>query len=211
MRDAVFRWATERLAGIDKKVAHRFRGPVVIRNVRLFGAKRATVTAPQSVVVTGNEIASVEPAASPSLQGEVSIDGEGGVLVPGMLRDAWAPGEGQALLNVMAGVTTVRGIANENSVLDKLIERIETGEIGGPRVVRSGFIERKSPFSANLGFVVDSQEKAFEAVHWYAARGYWQIKIYNSMDPAWIAATDNRLCQSMILDASRELAPKWLH
>jgi imidazolonepropionase-like amidohydrolase len=36
--------------------------------------------------------------------------------------------------------------------------------------------------------VVDSQEKAVDAVRWYGARGYWQIKIYNSMTPAWVPA-----------------------
>jgi hypothetical protein len=55
-------------------------------------------------------------------------------------------------------------------------------------VVRSGFIEGKSPFSANNGILVDSQETALDAVRWYGARGYWQIKIYNSMNPAWVPA-----------------------
>ena len=36
--------------------------------------------------------------------------------------------------------------------------------------------------------MVDSQEKAIDAVRWYGARGYWQIKIYNSMNPAWVPA-----------------------
>jgi len=55
-------------------------------------------------------------------------------------------------------------------------------------VIRSGFIEGKSPHSANNGILVDSQAAAIEAVRWYGARGYWQIKIYNSMNPAWVPA-----------------------
>jgi hypothetical protein len=35
---------------------------------------------------------------------------------------------------------------------------------------------------------VDSQATALDAVRWYGARGYWQIKIYNSMNPAWVPA-----------------------
>jgi hypothetical protein len=88
----------------------------------------------------------------------------------------------------MAGITTVRDMANDNAVLDTLIQKIERSEIGGPRVIRSGFIEGKSPYSANMGFVVDGLEKALDAVRWYGARGYWQIKVYNSTDPAWTAA-----------------------
>jgi hypothetical protein len=73
-------------------------------------------------------------------------------------------------------------------VLDSLVRRIDSGEIGGPHVIRSGFIEAKSPFNSNNGIVVDSQEKALDAVRWYGARGFWQIKIYNSMNPAWVPA-----------------------
>jgi hypothetical protein len=87
----------------------------------------------------------------------------------------------------MAGTTTVRDMGNDNRVLDKLIERMEDGEIGGPHVIRSGFIEGKSPFNATGGgILVDSQDKAIDAVRWYGARGYWQVKIYNSMNPAWV-------------------------
>jgi len=93
-----------------------------------------------------------------------------------------------ALLNLMAGTTTVRDMGNDNAVLDGLVHQIDTGEIGGPHVIRSGFIEGRSPFSANNGFVVDSQDKAIDAVRWYGARGYWQIKVYNSMNPAWVPA-----------------------
>jgi hypothetical protein len=97
-------------------------------------------------------------------------------------------GQDDALLNLMAGITTVRDMGNDNAVLDGLIHRIDAGEIGGPHVIRSGFIEGKSPYSANNGIVVDSQQAAIDAVRWYGARGYWQIKIYNSMNPAWVPA-----------------------
>src|SRR5262249_33259058 len=79
-----------------------------------------------------------------------------------------------------------RDMGNDNAVLDRLIDRIENGTIDGPRVTRSGFIEGKSPYSSNNGIVVDSEAKAVEAVRWYAARGYWQIKIYNTMNAAWV-------------------------
>ena len=97
-------------------------------------------------------------------------------------------GQESALLNLVAGITTMRDMGNDNAVLDTLIQRIDAGEIGGPRIIRSGFIEGKSPFSANNGIVVDSQAEAVDAVRWYGARGYWQIKIYNSMNPAWVPA-----------------------
>ena len=179
-------WSTQRFATMEKDVAHHYMSPVRIKNVRIFDPKTSTLTEPMSVLVRGKKIAAVEPLASPPTPGEVTVDGAGGTLIAGMYEMHAHLGQDGALLNLMAGITSVRDMGNDNAVLDKLIERIEDGEIGGPHVIRSGFIEGKSPFSANSGILVDSQDKAIDAVRWYGARGYWQIKIYNSMNPAWV-------------------------
>jgi imidazolonepropionase-like amidohydrolase len=161
---------------------------VRIKNVRIFDPKTSGLTEPVSVLVRGKEIVALEPLDSPPTPGEVTIDGAGGSLIAGMFEMHAHLQQDEALLDLLAGVTSVRDMGNDNAVLDKLIQRIEDGETGGPRVTRSGFIEGKSPFSAQGGIVVDTQEKAIDAVRWYGARGYWQIKIYNSMNPAWVPA-----------------------
>ncbi|HEY2357597.1 MAG TPA: hypothetical protein VGH86_09110, partial [Phenylobacterium sp.] len=181
-------WSTARLVDMEKQVAHRYAGPVRIKNVRLFDPKTSALSGPVSVIVRGKEIAAVEALDSPATPGEVTIDGAGGTLVAGMYEMHAHLGQDGAMLNLIAGITTVRDMGNDNAVLDRLIGRIDAGEIGGPHVIRSGFIEGKSPFSANNGILVDSQEAAIDAVRWYGARGYWQIKIYNSMNPAWVPA-----------------------
>jgi imidazolonepropionase-like amidohydrolase len=181
-------WSTERFAAIKREVAHDYGVPVRIRNVRLFDPKTSALTAPVSVVVSGKQISAVEPVDSPATPGEATIDAAGGTLIAGMYEMHGHLGQEDALMNLLAGITTVRDMGNDNAVLDSLVRRIEAGEIAGPNVIRSGFIEGKSPFSANNGIVVDSQEKAVDAVRWYGARGYWQIKIYNSMTPAWVPA-----------------------
>ncbi len=181
-------WSTQRLVDIERDVAHHYSGPVRIRNVRLFDPKTSSLTQPLSVVVKDRLIAAVEPLDSPPTPGETAVDGAGGTLLAGMYEMHAHLDQDSALLNLMAGTTTVRDMGNDNAVLDKLIERIDSGVIGGPHVIRSGFIEGKSPFSANNGILVDSEEQAVEAVRWYGARNYWQIKIYNSMNPAWVPA-----------------------
>ncbi len=181
-------WTTERYAAIQRDVAHDYGAPTRIRNVRLFDPKTSALTAPVSVVVNGKQIAAIEPVDSPATPGEVGIDAAGGTLIAGMYEMHGHLGQDSALLNVLAGITSVRDMGNDNAVLDALVRRIQSGEIGGPHVIRSGFIEGRSPFSANNGIVVDSQEKALDAVRWYGARGYWQIKVYNSMNPAWVPA-----------------------
>lgn len=188
LRERAAQWEADRYVAIERDVAHRYQGPVRIRNVHVFDAKAARLGPLVSVLVNGREIASIEPLDSPASKGETTVDGAGGTLVPGMYEMHAHLGQGDALLQVLAGITTVRDMGNDNAVLDALIHRIDAGEIGGPRVVRSGFIEGKSPFSAQHGFVVDSEAAALDAVRWYGVRGFWQIKVYNSMNPAWVPA-----------------------
>lgn len=188
LRGLAAQWSADRFVNIQKDVAHSYGAPVRIRNVRLFDPATSALTAPVSVLVSGKTIAGVEPLDSPATPGEVTVDGAGGTLIAGMTEMHAHIGQDDALLNLLAGITTVRDMGNDNPVLDDLVARLDANIIGGPRVVRSGFVEGKSPFSSNNGIIVDSQQAAIDAVRWYGARGYWQIKIYNSMNPAWVPA-----------------------
>jgi imidazolonepropionase-like amidohydrolase len=188
LRALADRLEANRYVEIEQQVAHRHASPVRIRNVRVFDPRRRSLSQPVSVVVHGREIAAIEAADLPGTPGEVSIDGANGTLVPGMYEMHGHLSQDEALLNLAAGITTIRDMGNTNAVLDQLVARIDSGVLGGPRVVRSGFIEGKSPFNSNSGIVVESEAEALAAVRWYASRGYWQIKIYNSMNPAWVPA-----------------------
>ena len=181
--------AAKRLQSISERAAHSFAGPVRLRNVRIFQPDTLELSEPLSVLTMGARISSIQPLDSPATEGETLIDGEGGTLVPGLFEMHAHTGDNSALLNVLAGVTSMRDMGNNNEVLSTLIARIESGELIGPRITRSGFIEGKSPFSSNNGRLVDSQQAAIDAVRWYAARGFWQVKLYNSMNPAWSPAT----------------------
>jgi hypothetical protein len=53
-------------------------------------------------------------------------------------------------------------------------------------VIRAGMIEGNSATNNQNGIVVDSEAAAVEAVRWYAARDYDDIKVYSSINPAWV-------------------------
>lgn len=188
LRDLAEQLASARFAALQAEGAKRFAGPVRIRNVRVFDPAAKALSAPSDVIFAGNRITGVLPAGSTASPGETEIDGAGGTLVPGMYEMHAHLGQEDALLNVLAGITSVRDMGNTNEVLDVLIDRIGKDEVAGPRVTRSGFIEGKSQFSSATGKLVASQDEAIEAVRWYAARGYSQAKLYNSMNPAWAPA-----------------------
>ena len=177
--------STDRFVEIQSNVAHHYEAPVRIQNVRVFDPQRLELTESKDVVVYGNRIASVQPANSPLTDGEVVIDGAGGTLVPGMYEMHGHLGQDNALLNIAAGVTSVRDMGNENEVLRSLIGRINSGEIAGPRITRSCFIEGKSDFSAATGETVATLEEGLAMVRWCGARDFHQVKLYNSMRPEW--------------------------
>lgn len=177
-----------RYAEIQKATAHNYGAPVRIRNVRLFDPKTQALTEPKSVVVFRDSIASVEAPNSPASPGEVTIDGAGGTLIAGLTEMHGHASEDDAVLNLAAGVTTIRDMGNSNAEMLGIIDRIERGESAGSRIIPSGFIEGRSPFSSNNGIVAESESQAVDAVRWYAARGFPAIKIYNSINPAWVPA-----------------------
>jgi imidazolonepropionase-like amidohydrolase len=176
---------SERLSDLQKQGAHRWSGPVRLRNVRIFDPVAKALTTPRDVVWFEGRISEVVPAGSLATPGETVIDGNLGTLVPGLTDMHAHLDQSDALLNVLAGVTSVRDMGNNNGLLTQLIDRIEKGEVAGPRVVRSGFVEGKSPYSSATGLLASTETEALNHVRWYAARGYNQLKIYNSIDPKW--------------------------
>lgn len=189
LRDLTVEYETRRFESIQEKVTRTFDSPIRINNVRVFNPSSLALSDLSSVLVEGNRIAAVEEVVQNPVDSEILIDGEGGTLISGMYEMHAHARQGNALLNIAAGVTSMRDMGNDNEVLTELISKIESGRLVGPRITRSGFIEGRSPFNANNGMLVASQEEALAAVQWYADQGdFYQIKIYNSMNPDWVPA-----------------------
>lgn len=178
----------ERLLAVQKKVAHDYDAPIRFRNVRLFDPQSLQLSPLVSLVVYRGNITSIEPEpVSGNSADEVSIDGRGGTLIAGLhdMHSHNSPWSG--LFYLAAGVTSVRDMGNNNTQLQDLMKRLDAHELPGPHIIPSGFLEGRSPFSARNGFIPDTLEEGLRDVHWYADRGYLQIKIYNSMTPDWVA------------------------
>jgi imidazolonepropionase-like amidohydrolase len=178
-----------RLKEMQQRLAHRFDVPIRIRNVRVFDPHTEKLSDPVSVVVFRNRISSVsaEPAGFEAPTGEVVINGSGGTLLAG-LHDMHSHNSGESgLFYLAAGVTSVRDLGNDNALLLDLAQRIESGEMPGPRIVRAGLIEGRSSYSARIGRIPETLPEAIEIVRWYSDHGYRQMKIYNSFNPDWVA------------------------
>lgn len=181
------KYSAERFESLQKTYAHNYGKKVRIANVKIFDPNTLALTVLSSVLVDGERIVSID---APDAKGddEVVIDGAGGTLVAGMYEMHAHTGDEGALLNVLAGITSFRDMGNDNEVLDDLIEKINSGVLAGPRIHRLGFIEGKSDYSANNGIVVSTEVEALSAVDSYHDKGFYGVKLYNSMNGDWAPA-----------------------
>ncbi|MGM9481111.1 amidohydrolase family protein [Roseateles sp. NT4] len=176
-----------RLQKLATELPKPLPGLTVIENVRWFDSQAAKLRGPSDVYLFEGRISAIaKPGSLTSAAPAQRISGKGRTLLPGFI-DMHAHLDASALmLNLATGVTAVRDVGNSNEELAELRGRIERGEVLGPRIAANGFIEGKSPFSSQADFVPDNLPDALAAIDWYAARGYRQLKLYNSIRPEWV-------------------------
>jgi imidazolonepropionase-like amidohydrolase len=181
--------ASEQLRALAERLRHPLPDPILIRNARVFDAEHARLGPAQDVYVNVGRIAAIYAAGSSAQEAATVIDAGGRALLPGLFDMHDHESRWNAVQQIAGGVTTVRDMGNDNAVLSALKQDIDRNATIGPRIVRLGFIEGESDFSARIGFVVSDLDGVKRAIDWYAQRGYPQIKLYNSFKPEWVSAT----------------------
>lgn len=174
------------LERLTTQVTHELPGPLWITRVRVFDPKTQKLGAETSVVVDKGRIVALRTDAPPA--GVSVVDGGGGTLLPGLIDAHAHQWDWGGPYHIAAGVTFVRDPGNDIEMVKKLQADVESGRLIGPRSRIAGFLEGKSPYSAGTGFIVSTQEEALEKVRWYAQNGFVGVKIYNSMNPAYVKA-----------------------
>jgi imidazolonepropionase-like amidohydrolase len=176
--------AQARSAALAGKLAHPAPHGIVFAHVNLFDAQSAEILANRSVVVVGNRIRVVGPSdqvIAPA--GAELIDATGKTLLPGLWDMHAHVGDNDGLLNLAAGVTTVRDLANDIDSLLARRKRIEEGKEIGTRIILAGVIDGRGPYQGPTKVLVSTPDEARAAVDNYARLGYVQIKIYSSVIP----------------------------
>jgi imidazolonepropionase-like amidohydrolase len=176
--------AQARSAALVSKLSHPAPGGIVFTHVGLFDAQSAEILKDRTVVIAGNRILSVGPSNQASTAaGALVIDGTGKTLLPGLWDMHAHVGENDGLLNLAAGVTTVRDLGNDIDTLLARRKRIEEGQEIGTRIVLAGIIDGPGPYQGPTKVLVSTEDEARAAVDNYARLGYVQIKIYSSVKP----------------------------
>ncbi len=173
-----------RAAELAQKLPHKPARPIVFDDVTVFDSERAMLVPHQRVTIAGNRIQSVGPVdGEKPTDGAERIEGRGRTLLPG-LWDMHAHVQAtDGLLNLAAGVTTVRDMANDNDELQARRKRIEAGQEVGTRIIAAGFVDGPGPYQGPTKILAGTAEQARNYVRMYAAMGYSQIKIYSSLKP----------------------------
>ncbi|MET0438471.1 MAG: amidohydrolase family protein [Devosia sp.] len=144
------------LAAAPAAFAQAARTPVVFENVMIFDGQSDALSGPSNVLVKDGKIAGIS-TTDISEDGATVIDGEGKVLMPGLIDAHWhtmligvTPDTGladmgythliagvEATATLMRGFTTVRDLGGPAFGLKKIIDQ---GLIPGPRIYPSGAI-----------------------------------------------------------------------
>jgi hypothetical protein len=165
-------------------VTHRPRVALVIHHARLFDPIKLAITEDTSLVIEGGTIKAVGRGLAVPAGADV-LDARGRFVMPG-LWDSHAHlfGRARPILQLAAGVTTVREMGNERD-LPAQVRRFDAGLDVGPRAlmtVRLGW--DPTPGFPPVPQVRDADD-ARRIVETYAARGYVQVKVLDDLDPRW--------------------------
>ena len=187
------------LLAIQKKVESSFysklalslpeksTGSILIRNTTLFDAATASLIPNTDVLIVNGVINQVGTAIKNSIATARVIDGRGKTLLPGLWdMHVHFSDNLDGILHMAAGVTHVRDMGNDSSLLTR-IKQVDKKELIGPKVeIMSGFIDGAGPFAAPTGALINNVEEGKKYIQQYAARGYQQIKLYSSIKPEWV-------------------------
>ena len=163
------------------------QGAFAIQHVTVINVETGMRAADQTVVVTGNKITAVGPAAKVSTPGGARVvDGTGKFLIPGIwdmhahalrLLDRGLP------LAVAFGIT---GIRDMGSTLDQVAEaraKIAKGTIASPRLFAAGPPLNGTPDRPGFppGQMVTTPEQGRESVDKFAAAKVDMVKIHDGL------------------------------
>jgi hypothetical protein len=157
---------------------------LAIEHVRVFDPDGLSVKAGQTVLVSAGHIAAVGDDGSIDIPKQAQrLDGRNRFLMAGLWDMHQHLHDDDGLLDVAAGITTVRDMGNPPDNLAALIQGYESGADIGPRVIKAGLIDGRGPFESRAGIYADTLKEAVKDVDFYADHGYVQAKIYSSVKP----------------------------
>jgi imidazolonepropionase-like amidohydrolase/Tol biopolymer transport system component len=185
--------------------ADKPEGRMALTGARLITMNGAEVIENGVVIIDGNRIAAIGPAASTPVPAGVPVmDMTGRTIIPGLVDAHWHGSMGsdeiipeQSRINYAAlafGVTTIHDPSNDTSEIFAHSEMARAGRVVGPRIFSTGTIlyGAASPATAKI----ESLDDALSTLRRMQAVGAWSVKSYNQ---------PRRDQRQQIIEAARQL------
>jgi len=174
--------------GILAKQLHRIpSNQVVFVHANVFDTERGITLRNQTVVISKNRIVSCTPDAQAVYPSNAEvIDATNKTLMPGLWDMHTHIGDGEGLLFLASGITTIRDLGNDVDKIASFRQRFDANEDIGPRILPAGFVDGRGPYAGPTKVFADTPEEAIQVVKKYSELGYEQIKIYSSVKPALV-------------------------
>ena len=177
-----------RAAELAAKLEHHPRADrIFFKNANIFDPESGKIMPNRNVLIEGNRIVDVDVGGYDGPLPEV-IDATNKTLLPGLWDMHAHVTDNDGLLNLAAGVTSVRDLANDTDTLLARRQRIAEGKEIGTRIVIAGIIDGRGPYQGPTKVLVSTEAEARTAVDNYKKLGYVQIKIYSSVKPELVPA-----------------------
>ena len=173
---------------LARELARHPAHPVAFEHVRVFDSEQAVMREDQTVVVSGDRITSAGDAASVQVPADAEhIDGHGKTLLPGLFDMHVHVQATDGILHIASGVTSARDMGNDIDEVKRIQEQWHSGTAIGPHLWKAGIIDGHGPYQVPTGLYADTVDEALAAVNRYVDLGYIQIKLYSSLNPAFVA------------------------
>jgi imidazolonepropionase-like amidohydrolase/Tol biopolymer transport system component len=185
--------------------ADRPEGRMALTGARLITMNGAEVIENGVVIVDGNRIEAIGPAASTPVPAGVPVmDMAGKTIMPGLVDTHWhgAMGSDEIIpeqswvdyASLAFGVTTIHNPSSDTSEIFAHSELARTGRVVAPRIFSTGTIlyGAATPFTAQ----VEDLDDALSTLRRMQAAGAWSVKSYNQ---------PRRDQRQQIIEAARQL------
>jgi imidazolonepropionase-like amidohydrolase len=161
--------------------------PLVIEDVRLLSMETEAVVPGRTVVVEQGRITAIGDGATGRPAGALVIQGGGRYLVPGLIDMHVHINQSELSAYLAAGVTSVRNMWGWPA-LAAIMERVEQGDLAGPRIFSASQGLDDQPVQWPATIVVSSPAAAAAAVRAQRDAGWRWLKVYTRLSrETWLA------------------------
>lgn len=176
----------EYYARAAKELTEIPEGRILISNVNIFNSQNGTILKNRYVILHGNKIENITKNDVNLPEVTRIIDGTDKTLLPGLFDMHTHMDRSGGILNLAAGVTSARDLANSFD-FPEIKQEFDNNTVIGPRILTMcGFIDKAGPYAGPIGKIINNLEEGLEAIEFYKERDYDQIKLYSSIEPDWV-------------------------